>query len=104
MITLDPNFVGKVDRTSKEVLEKEARETAREAANTSETVDVTKRARGKNSSLRRYLRKKQKNVIDQQKVGIDLDYLRINMMPSIKLSMALKCGRWFCFQSPIARY
>ncbi|RUS21227.1 hypothetical protein BC937DRAFT_93282 [Endogone sp. FLAS-F59071] len=70
MITLDPNFVGKVDRTNKEVLEKEARETAREAANKSETVDVTKRARGKNSSLRRYLRKKQKNVIDQQKLDI----------------------------------
>ncbi|RUP06774.1 hypothetical protein BC936DRAFT_140240, partial [Jimgerdemannia flammicorona] len=68
MITLDPTFIGKIDRGSKEVLEKEAKE-AREAAKTSDTVDVTKRARGKNSSMRRFLRKKQKNVIDQRKVG-----------------------------------
>ncbi|RUS24504.1 NUC141 domain-containing protein [Jimgerdemannia flammicorona] len=69
MITLDPTFIGKIDRGSKEVLEKEAKE-AREAAKTSDTVDVTKRARGKNSSMRRFLRKKQKNVIDQRKLDI----------------------------------
>jgi hypothetical protein len=68
MITLDPTVVGKFDRGTKEVIAKERKEEW-EAAHPKEQAQLRNKARGKNSSLRRFLRKKQKNVVDQRKVG-----------------------------------
>lgn len=68
MITLDPTVVGKFDRGSKEVIAKERKEEW-EKAHPKEQAELRNKARGKNSSLRRFLRKKQKNVIDQRKVS-----------------------------------
>ncbi|CAG8724574.1 2196_t:CDS:2, partial [Ambispora leptoticha] len=70
MITLDPSFIGKMDRTPQELREKERME--REAEQT--TGDMSKprkKTRGKNSSLKRYLRKKNKNVIDEKRLQIE---------------------------------
>lgn len=67
MITLDPTVVGKVDRASKEVIAKQKQEEYDEA-HPKEQIQLRNKARGKNSSLRRFLRKKQRNVIDQKKV------------------------------------
>ncbi|KAG5513206.1 hypothetical protein PMAC_001576 [Pneumocystis sp. 'macacae'] len=66
MITLDPNYIGNVDTVHPEVRKKEALE-----LKPPEEKWVPKpRIRGKNSSLRRYLRKKSKNVIDERKLRI----------------------------------
>ncbi|GAB5593450.1 putative U3 small nucleolar RNA-associated protein 7 [Umbelopsis nana] len=67
MITLDPTVVGKVDRASKEVIAKQKQEEYDEA-HPKEQIQLRNKARGKNSSLRRFLRKKQRNVIDQKKL------------------------------------
>jgi U3 small nucleolar RNA-associated protein 7 len=69
MITLDPTVVGKVDRSSKDVIAKQKQEEYDEA-HPKEEIQLRNKARGKNSSLRRFLRKKQRNVIDQRKVSI----------------------------------
>ncbi|KAG9305178.1 hypothetical protein G9A89_010686 [Geosiphon pyriformis] len=66
MITLDPNIIGKMDRTPQELREKE-REMEEQSQNISKPRN---KARGKNSSLKRYLRKKSKNVIDETKVRL----------------------------------
>lgn len=70
MITLDPTVVGKFDRGSKEVIAKERKEEW-EKAHPKEQAELRNKARGKNSSLRRFLRKKQKNVIDQRKLDAE---------------------------------
>ncbi|KAH8553213.1 WD40-repeat-containing domain protein [Umbelopsis sp. PMI_123] len=67
MITLDPTVVGKLDRASKEVIAKERQEEYDEA-NPKGPIHLRNKARGKNSSLKRYLRKKQRNVVDQRKL------------------------------------
>ena len=67
MITLDPTVVGKMDRASKDVLSKERQEEYDEAHPKGPIV-LRNKARGKNSSLKRFLRKKQHNVVDQRKV------------------------------------
>ncbi|CAG8685070.1 9333_t:CDS:10, partial [Acaulospora morrowiae] len=67
MITLDPTFIGKVDKTSKELLSKEEEE---ERSKGKEKWEPRYKARGKSSALKRYLRKKQKNVIDERRMKI----------------------------------
>ncbi|CAG8655587.1 592_t:CDS:10 [Funneliformis caledonium] len=70
MIVLDPTFIGKVDRASKDLLKKELKEEQEaQLAGKGKLVPKNK-MRGKSSSLKRYLRKKQKNVIDEQKLKI----------------------------------
>ncbi|KAI8929949.1 WD40-repeat-containing domain protein [Entophlyctis helioformis] len=62
MITLDPTIIGRVDRSSKEAIDAE-RKAEWEAEHPNEKFVPTHRARGKSSSMRRYLRK-QSNVVD----------------------------------------
>ncbi len=63
MITLDPFFVGKVDRAPRELILKErAEEHVSE-----ESKDVKNRTRGKDKKKRH--KKKQKNVIAEQRVN-----------------------------------
>jgi U3 small nucleolar RNA-associated protein 7 len=65
MIALDPNFVGNLDLTSHEQRQKE-RDLDRKDEDKIEKLK--KRGRGRNSALRRYLRKSgSKNVIDEEK-------------------------------------
>lgn len=74
MIMLDPTQIGKVTRATKEELLKRRRDDNEEAAsdptsNNNAPVKERKRMRGKNSSMKRYLRKKdRKNLIDQDKL------------------------------------
>ncbi|RHZ66991.1 hypothetical protein Glove_303g85 [Diversispora epigaea] len=70
MITLDPTFIGKVDRASREMLAKERKEEEEGLKNGSKKQESRNRTRGKNNSLKKYLRKKQKNVIDERKLKI----------------------------------
>lgn len=67
MITLDVGMVGKMDKAPIQLINKEKKE-AWAAANPVEAKELKFRARGKNSSSRRHLRKQAKNVIDQKKV------------------------------------
>lgn len=65
MIALDPNFVGNLDLTTHEARQKE-RDLDRKDEDKIEKLK--KRGRGRNSALRRYLRKSgSKNVIDEEK-------------------------------------
>ncbi|KAF9582162.1 Small subunit (SSU) processome component [Lunasporangiospora selenospora] len=69
MITLDVDMVGKKEKAPIDVVNREKKE-AWAAANPEEAKELKFRARGKNSSSRRVLRKKAKNVIDQKKVAL----------------------------------
>ncbi|KAF9420456.1 Small subunit (SSU) processome component [Podila epigama] len=69
MITLDVGMVGTMDKAPIQILKKEQKE-AWEAANPVEAQELKFKARGKNSSSRRHLRKMAKNVIDQKKVAL----------------------------------
>ncbi|KAG0252733.1 Small subunit (SSU) processome component [Mortierella polycephala] len=69
MITLDVGMVGKMDKAPIQVANKERKE-AWEAEHPVEAKELKFKARGKNSSSRRHLRKKAKNVIDQKKVEL----------------------------------
>ncbi|KAF9357241.1 Small subunit (SSU) processome component [Mortierella sp. NVP85] len=69
MITLDVGMVGKQDKAPIQVLNKEKKE-AWAAAHPEKAKELKFKARGRNSSSRRHLRKKAKNVIDQQKVQL----------------------------------
>ncbi|KAF3048158.1 Small subunit (SSU) processome component [Didymella heteroderae] len=65
MIALDPNFVGNLDLTSHEQRKKER---DLDAKDEDKIAKLKKRGRGRNSALRRYLRKSgSKNVIDEEK-------------------------------------
>ncbi|KAF2629828.1 BING4CT-domain-containing protein [Macroventuria anomochaeta] len=65
MIALDPNFVGNLDLTSHEQRMKERDLDHKEE---DKIAKLKKRGRGRNSALRRYLRKSgSKNVIDEEK-------------------------------------
>ncbi|CAG8532493.1 17541_t:CDS:10 [Dentiscutata erythropus] len=70
MIALDPMFIGNIDRTSKEIQERERKEQEEEERAGEGKWEPRNKARGKNSSLKRYLRKKQKNVIDERRMKI----------------------------------
>lgn len=68
MISLNPNFIGDVDLASAETRQKEKNLDAKPE----DIVEKLKnRGRGKNSALRKYLRKRgQKNVIDEKRVRL----------------------------------
>lgn len=68
MISLEPDFIGKLDRASNAQREKER---DLDAKPEDPIAKLKNRGRGKNSSLRKYLRKKgSKNIIDERKVRI----------------------------------
>lgn len=70
MISLDPNFIGNLDRASNATRQKE-KDLDAVPEDPLETM-FKKKARGRNSSLRKHLRRKQKkNVIDEQRLKID---------------------------------
>lgn len=92
MIALDPNFVGKIDRATIEVLKGESEEMVRHKAVSSPPwspphvyiflmhqqqdgkldAEVKRKQRGKNSALRRYLRKKGgKNIVDERRLKLE---------------------------------
>jgi U3 small nucleolar RNA-associated protein 7 len=66
MISLDPSFIGNLDLASEE---QRRREKDLDAKKEDKVEKLKKRGRGRNSALRRHLRKSgQKNVIDEEKV------------------------------------
>ncbi|KAI5369143.1 putative WD repeat-containing protein WDR46/Utp7 [Septoria linicola] len=73
MISLDPNSIGNLDSASNEQRQREKdldRKTGAEAER-ERIEDLKNRGRGKNSSLRKYMRKKgNKNVIDEHKMRV----------------------------------
>ena len=73
MISLDPNFIGSLDTVSNQQrqLEKDLDRKTGADAERERIEQLKNRGRGKNSSLRKYLRKKgNKNVIDEHKVRV----------------------------------
>ncbi|KAF1360025.1 BING4CT-domain-containing protein [Lizonia empirigonia] len=65
MIAIDPNFVGNLDLTSHE---ERVKERDLDRKDEDKIAKLKKRGRGRNSALRRYLRKSgSKNVIDEEK-------------------------------------
>lgn len=68
MISLDPDFVGRLDLVSDRVRREER--AAREGKETEDVLDrIKKKQRGRNSALRRYLRKRGRhNVIDDKRL------------------------------------
>ncbi|CUS08999.1 unnamed protein product [Tuber aestivum] len=73
MISLDPNFIGRIGKGSEEVrgAEPEAAEKLREAGEGS-SVRVKNKMRGKNSALSKYLRKKgRRNVVDERRLELE---------------------------------
>ncbi|KAJ3005046.1 UNVERIFIED_CONTAM: Small subunit (SSU) processome component [Siphonaria sp. JEL0065] len=66
MITLNPDFVGAIDRSKNENVAEERR-LAREANNPTEKFVPKKKARGKSSAQNRFLRK-QTNIVDPARV------------------------------------
>ncbi|CAG8636660.1 10693_t:CDS:10, partial [Paraglomus brasilianum] len=75
-ITLDTTFVGKIDRASKAVIEKERKQEQEENKKNSKPAKEKKKMRGRNTALKRYLRKKQKNVIDDKRLSIEKELAR----------------------------
>lgn len=73
MISLDPNFVGKLDTVSNQQRQEEKdldRKTG-VAAEREKVENLKNRGRGKNSSLRKYLRKKGgRNIVDEHKARV----------------------------------
>jgi U3 small nucleolar RNA-associated protein 7 len=68
MISLNPEYIGNLDVASQEQRQKE-RDLDRPAEDL--LADVKNRGRGKNSSLRKYLRKKgTRNIIDEKRLAI----------------------------------
>ena len=68
MISLEPDFIGNLDRASNAQRQKER---DLDAKPEDPMAKLKNRGRGKNSSLRKYLRKKgSKNIIDERKVRI----------------------------------
>ncbi|KAF2281594.1 BING4CT-domain-containing protein [Westerdykella ornata] len=66
MISLDPNFIGNLDLASDE---QRRREKDLDAKKVDKVEELKKRGRGRNSALRRYVRKRgQRNVIDEEKL------------------------------------
>lgn len=69
MISLNPNYIGNLDLSSAEQRKEEKN---LDAKPTDPTASIKNRGRGKNSSLRKYLRKKgSKNIIDQKRLRIE---------------------------------
>lgn len=73
MINLNPHFIGSLDTASHQqrMAEKDLDRPQGAAAEKLRLEELRKRGRGKNSSLRKYLRKKgNKNVVDESKVRV----------------------------------
>lgn len=73
MITLEPNSIGKLDTASHEqkMAEKDLDRKTGAEAERERIKQLENRGRGKNSSLRKYIRKKgNKNVVDEHKVRV----------------------------------
>lgn len=71
MISLNPEFIGNLDVRSAEARQKEA-DLDRPADDPLSLAKLKNRGRGKNSSLRKYLRKKgQRNIIDERRLAIE---------------------------------
>lgn len=69
MIALDPTFIGNLDLRSEEQRQAER---DLDAKPVDVETEIRKKARGKNSALRRYLRKQRaKNVIDEKRLKVD---------------------------------
>ncbi|GAW25384.1 putative BING4CT domain-containing protein [Rosellinia necatrix] len=69
MIALDPTFIGNLDLRSEEQRQAER---DLDAKPTDVETEIRKKARGKNSALRRYLRKQRaKNIIDEKRLKVD---------------------------------
>ena len=81
MITLDPNVIGTIDKranttrlTAKDLAELTNKQ--REVGANDVKMDILPKVKGKNSSLRRHLRKKSKNVIDERKMRVESNLKR----------------------------
>lgn len=82
MISLNPEYVGNLDLASEATRKKEA-DLDRKPEDP--VLDLKNRGRGRNSSLRKYLRKKgNKNVIDEQRLRVEALRLRENKSASIR--------------------
>ncbi|KAI1150447.1 WD40-repeat-containing domain protein [Nemania diffusa] len=69
MIALDPSFIGNLDLRSEEQRQAER---DLDAKPVDVETEIRKKARGRNSALRRYLRKQRaKNVIDEKRLKVD---------------------------------
>ncbi|KAI1139551.1 BING4CT-domain-containing protein [Hypoxylon sp. FL0543] len=69
MIALDPNFIGNLDLRSEKQRQAEK---DLDAKPVDIETEIRNRARGKNSALRRYLRKQRaKNIIDEKRLKVD---------------------------------
>jgi U3 small nucleolar RNA-associated protein 7 len=66
MIQLDPDFIGNLDSRSKQVRKRELEEEKPE-----EETELKQKARGKNSAMKKYLRKRTKNIIDERRFRIE---------------------------------
>lgn len=83
MISLDPNFVGRLDLASAEQRKKEA-DLDRKPEDP--IAKLKNRGRGKNSSLRKYLRKKgAKGIIDERRLRIEALRKSQNQKEAVKL-------------------
>ena len=82
MISLNPDYVGNLDLASEATRKKEA-DLDRKPEDP--VLALKNRGRGRNSSLRKYLRKKgNKNVIDEQRLRVEALRLRENKSASIR--------------------
>ncbi|KAF2138643.1 uncharacterized protein K452DRAFT_328481 [Aplosporella prunicola CBS 121167] len=76
MISLDPNFVGNIDLASAETRK---RDRDLDAKPEDPVEKLKQKGRGKNSALRKYLRKRgQKNVIDEKRLRVQQAYKEQN--------------------------
>ncbi|KAK7204745.1 WD40-repeat-containing domain protein [Myxozyma melibiosi] len=74
MIALDPNFIGGIDARApderKQALKLETTSETDKIKEENKKLQVKAKTRGKNSALRRYLRKKASNVIDERRLRV----------------------------------
>ncbi|EPS36534.1 hypothetical protein H072_9925 [Dactylellina haptotyla CBS 200.50] len=71
MISLDPESIGKIDRRKADEKDQESWQDA-EKKRIDEKIQIKDRQRGKNSALRRYLRKTgKKNIIDDKRLKLE---------------------------------
>ena len=83
MISLNPEYIGNLDLASAETRKKEA---DLDGKPEDPLAKLKNRGRGKNSSLRKYLRKKgSKNIIDERRVQIDALRKATNLKARTKL-------------------
>ncbi len=83
MITLDPSIIGTIEKkanttrlTAKDVVELTNQKNQAAAGSNDVKMTIQPKLKGKNSALRRHLRKKSKNVIDERKLRIESNLKR----------------------------